>query len=239
MAQIPLFVPLESNPDLFTKIIHDIGVLPCLEFRDVYSINEPSLLALLPRPVLALILVGPTEMAQEDKQATTEYAKTGDEEDIIWFKQTIRNACGLYAILHSVANGVSSDFIKPDSIIDKLLATCRPLPPDERAKAIEACEGLEKAYKSAARLHDQSSVPGELEDLGNHYLCFAKSQKDGHLYQISSSRLSGPVDKGLVGEHDDVLGPEGTAVIQKFLDSGQSCPKAVFSLIALVPTSDL
>ncbi|KAK7398741.1 ubiquitinyl hydrolase 1 [Neonectria punicea] len=244
MAGSACFIPLESNPEVFNKIIHDIGVMPYVEFRDVYSISEPSILATLPRPVLALILVGPTDMVGRGEEpepgqhaSTPEYAKAGDQEDIFWFKQTIRNACGLYAILHSVANGVDADFVYKESVLDKLLTTCRPLLPNERARAVETCEGLERAYTSTARSHEQSSVPRNLGDLGNHYLCLTKSRKTGHLYQVSASRKDGPVDMGPVHEHEDVLGPHGTAIVQNYLDAAKGDPNAVFSLIALVPTS--
>lgn len=129
------FAPLESNPDLFTQIIHDIGVLPSLEFQDVYSISEPTLLAFLPRPVLALILVGPTNMEEEEEEEDGEapkYAKAGNEEDIVWFKQTIRNACGLYAILHSVANGVPPEFLRMSCFF--LFSYCPHGPPMPSSK---------------------------------------------------------------------------------------------------------
>lgn len=119
MATSKVFVPLEANPDLFTKLIHDIGVMPCLEFRDVYSIDEPSLLALLPRPVLALILVGPTETEAANTAARggADVITYGSDEDILWFRQTIQNACGLYAILHSVSNGSARDCICRYSVV--------------------------------------------------------------------------------------------------------------------------
>ncbi len=120
------FIPLESNPSLFTKLIRDVGAMPCLEFRDVYSVSEPSLVALLPRPVLALILVGPTTVEANQEGKVPEYSKKGDEEDIMWFKQTIANACGLYAILHSVANGAARDLIR----------TVKPLLPPSRMRII-------------------------------------------------------------------------------------------------------
>ncbi len=35
----------------------------------------------------------------------------GNGEGIAWYKQTIHNACGFYAILHALSNGVARDMI--------------------------------------------------------------------------------------------------------------------------------
>lgn len=111
------FIPLESNPTVFTELAHGLGLSPELEFHDVFSLDEPDLLSLIPRPALALVLVFPTspnyeaDLQQLDKQ-TPEYSKSGADEDVVWFKQTINNACGLYGILHAVTNGAARDFIR-------------------------------------------------------------------------------------------------------------------------------
>jgi hypothetical protein len=109
------YIPLESNPEVFTHLINTLGV-PSLEFQDVLSIDEPDLLALVTQPVLGLILVFPTSEAYEkqvaqDEAARQEYTGSGDGEDVLWFKQTINNACGLYGILHAVCNGKARNFI--------------------------------------------------------------------------------------------------------------------------------
>lgn len=104
------FIPLESNPEVFTELIHKLGVAESLCFQDVFSLDDPGLLALIPRPVYALILVFPTSPAYEDKveredAGLEEYRQSGTDEEIMFFRQTINNACGLYAILHAVCNG--------------------------------------------------------------------------------------------------------------------------------------
>ena len=38
------FYPLESDPELFTTLVHDLGLAPTLAFHDVLSIDEPDLL---------------------------------------------------------------------------------------------------------------------------------------------------------------------------------------------------
>lgn len=110
------FLPLESNPAVFTELIHALGVSEKLVFHDVYSISDPDLLALVPRPVYALVLVTPAFPEHDaakaaEEQVREEYTGFGEDEPVVWFKQTIHNACGLYAILHAICNGVPRSYI--------------------------------------------------------------------------------------------------------------------------------
>ena len=107
------FIPLESNPDVFTQLIYGLGVSPDLTFKDVLTIDKTEL---HPHPALALILLFPTSDASEKDKAKEEalreeYKGSGEEEDVMWFRQTINNACGLYGILHAVSNGEAKDSI--------------------------------------------------------------------------------------------------------------------------------
>jgi ubiquitin carboxyl-terminal hydrolase L3 len=100
------FTPLESNPEIFTSLIHTLGVSPSLEFQDVLSLDDADLLAFLPRPAHALILVFPTTDAYETRVEKEDSLLTPYEAgDVVFFKQTINNACGLYAVLHAICNG--------------------------------------------------------------------------------------------------------------------------------------
>lgn len=104
------FTPLESNPDVFNPLIDHLGASERLTFIDVVSLEDPDL-----RPHLALILVFPTPGDYEARRAAEyeehgEYKNTGNE-SVLWFKQTINNACGLYAILHALGNGEARGMI--------------------------------------------------------------------------------------------------------------------------------
>lgn len=107
------FIPLESNPDVFNNLIGLLGASQSLIFEDILSLDEPEQ---LPHPAVALILVFPTTSEYEAREAAAdrergEYRTSGDDEDILWFKQTINNACGLYGILHALTNGGARDMI--------------------------------------------------------------------------------------------------------------------------------
>ena len=120
MAEVksrPAFIPLEANPQLMTTLLQKLGVSPALAVHDVYSLHDPDLLAFVPRPALALLLVFPVSKAYEahkaeEDEGREEYKGSGEGEPVIWYKQTIRNACGLMGLLHAVSNGPARGFIR-------------------------------------------------------------------------------------------------------------------------------
>lgn len=120
----------------------------------------------------------------------------------------------------------------PDSHLAHLLASCTPLKPLDRATLLEDDEQLESAYKAAA-LQGDSEVPGNPEDeVDFHYVCFVKSHKNGHLYELDGDR-KGPVDWGRLDSEDDVLSEKGLGVIREFI--GGISRGVGFSLLALAP----
>lgn len=110
------FIPLEANPPLLTSLLHKLGVSPALAVHDVYSLDDPDLLAFVPRPALALLLVFPitekyeTHRREEDADKP-DYEGGSGEDNVLWFQQTIRNACGLMGLLHAAGNGPARSFI--------------------------------------------------------------------------------------------------------------------------------
>jgi ubiquitin carboxyl-terminal hydrolase L3 len=91
------FVPLENNPEVFTDLIKRLGVSSDIGFYDVYSIDDPDLMSMVPRPVHALIFIAPAPVYYNvrktydgyDGQKKVTYDACGEVEPVIWFKQTI------------------------------------------------------------------------------------------------------------------------------------------------------
>lgn len=104
-------MPLESDPAILTQYTQALGLSSALAFHDVYSISDPDLLSFVPRPVHALVLCFPVTKAYEDYRIEQDKGKElymnqhPVEGDIIWFRQTIGNACGTMGVIHSVFNG--------------------------------------------------------------------------------------------------------------------------------------
>jgi len=108
------------------SLVHGLGLSTGLSFHDVFSIDEPSLLEFVPRPAHALLLIFPVSQVYEkhrfeEDQSREVYDGSGPNEPVIWYKQTIGNACGLIGLLHAVSNGEARSQIRT------ILAVCATL----------------------------------------------------------------------------------------------------------------
>ncbi|PGH26842.1 hypothetical protein AJ80_01423 [Polytolypa hystricis UAMH7299] len=237
------FVPLENNPEVMTHLVHQLGVSPALSFTDVYSIDEPELLAFVPRPAHALLLVFPVSATYEAGRVTedsnkSEYTGSGPDEPITWFKQTIRNACGLIGLLHAVSNGEVKKHITPDSNLDQLLRQAEPLGPIARADLLYESSALESAHADAAKLGD-TKAPDAEENVDLHFVCFVKGD-DGRLWELDGRR-KGPIERGVLGPDEDALSEKALDVgVRQFLKSEAAGGKGDlrFSLVSLGPSFD-
>ncbi|PTB36401.1 hypothetical protein M441DRAFT_151148 [Trichoderma asperellum CBS 433.97] len=238
-ATAPAFIPLEANPQLLTTLIHKLGVSPALQMHDVYSLTDPDMLAFIPRPALALLLVFPISAVYEshrmaEDSLATEYNGTGDKEPVLWWKQTIRNACGLMGLLHAVTNGPAREFITEGSTLDDIVKRSTPLHPAERAIVIEQTPALAEAHKAAATEGD-TPAPDAQDDVDLHYVCFVKG-KDGNLWELDGRR-KGPINRGPLNNEEDVLSDKGLNLgVLKFLEREGGDLR--FSAVALAGTLD-
>lgn len=97
------YIPLESDPIIFTELMHSLGVSTALQFVDIWSLEDNNI-GFIPRPVLALILILPPCPSYEEQRDKRDVVTSDENGELMWLKQTVDNACGLYAILHSVCN---------------------------------------------------------------------------------------------------------------------------------------
>jgi len=238
------FVPLENNPEVMTSLLHNLGLSPALQFHDVYSIDDPDLLAFIPRPAHALLLVFPVsdsyeKFRREEDESREEYTGAGPDEPVLWYKQTIGNACGLFGLLHGVSNGAARNHVTPDSDLDHLIARATPLQPKERALLVENSAEVEKHYSTAAVTGD-TAAPNAEDNVDLHYVCFVKSEKDGHLWEMDGRR-KGPLDRGDLQPDEDVLSPRALDLgVRAFLKREEAAGggELRFSLITLAEALD-
>ena len=227
----------ENNPDVMTRLATKLGLSPGLQFYDIYSLDEPELLAHVPRPVLALLAIIPLTPAWDRDRRTedagkSDYAGFGPEEPVIWFKQTIGHACGSIGLLHSLINGPAVDFIKRDSDLAAIRSLAIPLDMTKRAEMLYNSEPFELAHKSVEQAGDSYADPTSERD-GGHFVSFVKS--GGKLWELEGSRM-GPLERGSLADDDDVLSPRALdmgikRIIKLNADGGGESPR--FSCIAL------
>jgi ubiquitin carboxyl-terminal hydrolase L3 len=191
-----------------------LGLSPDLQFYDVYSLTDPTLLSLIPRPVLAFLVILPltptwhSNRLTEDASEEEIYTGKGEDEPVIWFKQTIGHACGSIGLIHCLLNGPAKEFIEPGSWLDRLREEAIPLGMEERARLLYDSKELEEAHQSVAELGDTAAPSAEVGDkLGAHFVSFVKVD-DGGLWELEGGRR-GPLFRGTLGEEEDVLSVRG------------------------------
>jgi ubiquitin carboxyl-terminal hydrolase L3 len=226
------------------KLAYQLGLSQDLAFYDVYSLTDPDLLALIPRPVYALLAIIPMseswkESREEEDGPKEIYDKAGPEEPVVWFKQTIGHACGSIGLLHSVLNGPAVDFIKPGSDLEKLLHDAIPLKMADRANMLSESGPFEMAHEAAAQLGD--TVPPNLaaaDKLYQHFVTFVKA-KDGHLWELEGSR-KGPLKRGALNEDEDALSEKALSLgLGRLINMERNAGGDLrFSCIALASKSD-
>lgn len=92
---------LESNPEVLTKYIHELGASKEWSLVDVFGLDD-ELLALIPQPVAALLLLFP--LGDETKASADGKVLEPSQTKAFFVKQTIHNACGTIGLLHALAN---------------------------------------------------------------------------------------------------------------------------------------
>jgi ubiquitin carboxyl-terminal hydrolase L3 len=206
-----MFTVLENNPEVMNSLARILGLDDSLSFYDIYSLTDPDLLAFIPRPAYALLVIIPFtptwhETREAEDKDKSEYEGKGDDEPVVWFKQTIGNACGSIGLVHCLLNSEASKHIQPNSIVDNIRKDALPKGIWERAKVLEDSDEFEKAHANAAKLGD-TAAPLEMEeyDKGQHFVAFVKA-KDGHLWELEGGRM-GPLDRGELKDDEDVLSP--------------------------------
>ena len=243
-----------------SSLVHKLGLSPSLSFHDVYSLTEPSLLEFVPRPAHALLLVFPVSSTYESSRlaedaSLPEYTGSGPNEEVVWFKQTIGNACGLMGLLHAASNGMVRDFIgklytlagRRDPMLtllahstplEALLSTALPLAPNARARLLETSSTLAAAHASAASKGD-TVAPDAATNVDLHYVAFVKS-KENNLWELDGRR-KGPLNRGKLGQEDDLLTEKAIEIgPMKFLKREEEKAEAElrFSIVALGPSLD-
>jgi ubiquitin carboxyl-terminal hydrolase L3 len=233
----------ENNPEVMTKLAHNLGLSPALSFHDVYSLTDPDLLAIIPRPASAVLFTYPGTATSDAYTAKAnaeqpDYHGSGPDEPVMFYHQIIGHACGLIGMLHCTTNGAARDFIEPGSDLDGLVQGAMPLKVNERAQFLHDSDMLEKAHAAAAESGD-SIVPKLGEDPDHAFIAFVKG-KDGHLWELEGQR-KGPVDLGPLAEDEDALSTKALelgplAYLKREMGADQVDSR--FSCTVLAPSMD-
>ncbi|KAI4849910.1 hypothetical protein E4T44_03056 [Aureobasidium sp. EXF-8845] len=226
------FLPLESNPEVFTSLAHNLGLSSALRFIEVYDLDVTS-----EEEVLAYVLAFPTgegyNEVVDDRDSGdsdgTEVEKNEDEK-VLWLRQTIHNACGLYALLHATCNGIAREYIKPDSVLHTLLTTS----PSQRSEFLSSNTEIETLYTTAAKQGD-TATPEQDDEVDWHYTCFVPSLDDRVLLELDGDRW-GPYEHTFQESDGRSFSEKARDVIKKeyFGKAEGGGREGMFSVLALV-----
>jgi len=196
------WLPIESNPDVMNKFLHSCGLRKDQwAVTDVFGLDE-TLLAMLPQPVLSLMLLFPinvryteycNEMAKSMKTSKHETSK-----DLYYMKQTIGNACGTVAMIHAVANNRDRINLNDDSALKKFLDSTMNKTPLERAVALEEDDRICAIHDQVAK-EGQTSAPNLEDKVDYHYVAFVEN--GGNLYELDG-RKDSPINLGPTKKED-------------------------------------
>lgn len=241
MKPDPKWIPLESNPAVLNEWAGKLGLSTQIDaFSDVYGL-DPELLAMVPGPSKAILLVFPISEATEKKRKEDDerIAKEGQPDidpTLIYMKQTISNACGTIGLLHAIGN--SNVVLSPGSSLSKFFMQCQKLSPEDRGKALEETTLFAKAHIDAAT-SGQSAVPGpDNIDTDLHFTCFviapAPETKEQRLIELDGRR-AGPIDLGECPQ-EKLLETVAKIVKERYMSGTANLN---FSMLSLGPPSEL
>lgn len=216
---------------MLSRLCKNLGVSG-LSFHDVLS-TSPDLLAWIPRPIHALILLCDRSIYRAARDAVeptiTQYEDYGPDEPVVWMRQTIGHACGLMATLHCLFNLEGGSYVVPGSRLDDLLQRAIPMVPADRADLLYRSEFLEEAHMEAASA-GSSAAPSPEQD--NHHHFIALVQKDGQVWELNGG-MHGPLLRGRL-DNEDLLSEEGLSLsVQDFLRCAAMGGRSEMSLVAV------
>ncbi|KAF8579880.1 cysteine proteinase [Ramaria rubella] len=228
------WIPLECNPEVYnfnSKWANQAGLEPSLDqYYDMYGLDA-ELLAMIPRPVKAVVLVFPYEEARYRRAAEDErLAREGGpkvDDGVFWMKQTIPGACGAMAITHGLANADVT--LLPSSPLHKFFHESRNKSSPERSKLFESTIIFANIHASVATV-GQSVPPPNDDSVDQAYTCFISAPGEGstgrRVVELDGVR-AGPVDRG---ECTDLLEDVARIVREDFVENSESVK---FSLMYL------
>ncbi|WFD33987.1 ubiquitinyl hydrolase 1 [Malassezia cuniculi] len=195
------WVPLEANPELFAAWCSTLGLDGARHsFYDVFGFDD-ELLAMIPQPVNALLFLFPLTDAVEERHRADDASRTPPE-GLLWFKQTIGNACGTIGLLHAIANSAAKDAVIPGSALDDILTKARATTAEERVAVLANSEALRMAHAAVAD-DGQTAAPDAHDPVNLHFVAFVRA--NGKLVELDGRR-TGPIEHDVaVPTQDDLL----------------------------------
>lgn len=224
-------IPLESNPEVFTEFAKKLGLSPLLAFSDIYSLDDPDLISFIPRPIQAIVLLFPVTEKYE-KFKDSENVEDVDNSEVVWLKQVVKNACGLYAVLHAMLN-LPKGLITQQSIVDRFRNEIAHAESDP----VKLVQNIAQDMYSSFGEQGQTEAPAADENVDLHFVCFIK--KNERIYELDGRRNGPVVLKNDCNTDGDLLDDNTISErVKKYMSLVEEENALKFALMGLTPAMD-
>lgn len=232
MSSLPTdIIPLESDPEIFTSFSRKLGLSNQYQFYDIVS-TDTNLLSYLLRPVRSIILLFHfNDFFQEIKNDIS--IKCDRFLGPIFFKQKISNACGLYAILHSLIN--NHDLLVENSVLGEFLTNNGDISVTYDDSTMDGfLINIINLYNTMST-HGETQIPTQNNSINLHFVTFIEHK--GYVYELDGRNLCGPINLGTCEANHDLLdNPCIKDRIQWYIDHTNEEMKIKLNLLGLCQT---
>lgn len=178
--------PLESDPQIFNRYFHKIGLPLNIEFDELWSLDYKEI-QYIDNPVIGVICA-----IKRPKGKYYLPENLTDYKNVSFFMKqegTLDNACGLVASLHCFANLSELIHIDNNSILGNYFSQTKNSTPEERCKLLEENSKFKEEHYHSAQ-QGQSSIPTKQEKVCCHYIAFVNCNQN--LVELDGT-LPGPI----------------------------------------------
>ncbi|CAF1448522.1 unnamed protein product [Adineta ricciae] len=233
----PRWMPLEGNPEVLNKYLKNLGVKnDDYEFVEIIGFDE-DLLAFVPQPVSAVLLIFPiTEAHEQHRMKEFEEAahSAPDCSQAIYFlRQTIGNACGSIAVIHAIANNLEKFQLDSHKPLAHFMETTKLMTPEQRAEHLKHAMDMATANDTIAE-EGESRVIDREEHVNLHFVCFVSVNNE--LYELDG-RHPHPIKHSVnlqQGQALDLLRSTKDVILKLIENAGGDIR---FSMMALAKTA--
>ena len=223
------WLPLESNPEVFSSFARKVGLPETHEWQDVLGLDS-ELLALVPQPVAAAILLFPCtpgiyEARRQEDRALRAHVAAGSLTEAaskpFFLEQVVSfgNACGTIAAVHSLTNADIPHLQSGPVCLfrDEMAAKT----PTQRGAALLTSQHLKDVSDTAAaHVAAQTACPArDGPDLDHHYCAFVPvtvASGAVHVVELDGTKVC-PVDHGSVKNGETFLQGAAAVVRTRFM----------------------
>ena len=222
------WVPLESNPGVFTQYCQALGANQSVEFCDVYGLDE-VMLAMVQQPVHAICLLIPSAANKKMKEKLLDKTLTSCDKypnDLWYTHQTVGNACGTVAMMHILSN-VRPAVLSSDSKLGSFVARTKGKDPSEIASMMESSDELAAVHDAYAQQGATTPPEDPAAKVDEHFVALVPF--DGKLVELDGAKTGPVIHCEVTGEN---FLSEAAKVCREYMEASEG--SLMFAVTALV-----